>query len=90
MAGCAFLACDGGGGMVYKPAHKGRCIVAIAAVGSGRGRYVINNLACSTQPVVAGFTRDGVRRQYCVIEHTRHLVTGRIVAEIARERDIAC
>jgi hypothetical protein len=38
---------------------------------------------------MAGFTRDGVCCQYCVIEHAGHLITGRIVAEIACDRNTA-
>lgn len=38
---------------------------------------------------MAGFARDGMCRQYCVIEHASHLVTGRVVAEITCDRNIA-
>ena len=63
--------------------------MAIAAVGIGGGRYVISNLACGIQPIMAGFARNGVSCQYVVIEYTRHIVTGRVVALIACNRNIA-
>jgi len=63
--------------------------VAITAVGSGCGRNVISNLACGIHPIMAGFAREGVSCQYVVIKYTGHIVTGRVVALVACNRNIA-
>ena len=89
MAGRALLACDRERGMVDKPAHKCRCVVTAAAVGSRSDGYVTRSHADGTQPIVTGLTRDGVPRQCPVIERTAHAESGGVMAAVAGLSNVA-
>ena len=89
MAVRALLAGDIRRGMVDEPAHECRSVVAVAAIGGWTDRYVTRNHACCAQSIVTGLTRDGVPRQYPVIEHTAHVERGGVMAAVARLSNVS-
>ena len=80
----------GGTGVVDKPAHKGRGVMAIATVRRGGRVDMTRNLPRRIQSIMAGGTRDGVACQHAMIEHPTQVVTGGVVAEITGGTDIPC
>ena len=81
---------NSGSGMVNKPTHKSRRVMAIATVRRGCSGYMIRNLTSGTQSIMTGFTRDGVSRQHTMIEYSAHVESGGVMAEITGLRNVTC
>ena len=47
-----------------------------------------SDLTGGTQAIVTRLTRDGMPRQYAVIEHPAHVVGGGVVADVTRLSDV--
>lgn len=89
VAGRATDARDSGRLMVDESARERRRGVTVTAVGSRKRGYMPGDLPCGAQAVVTRAARDGVPRQYAVIEHTAHVVAGGVVADVAGLRNVA-